>query len=382
MKISNRKIVVVNQAVNYLTIGICNEFAQKFENVALITGSVHVQGEELDTSIKIKYINKWKEEHGFKKVLNYLVALCKMYFLLLTKYREYEVFFISVPPMGYLLNLFVPHRFSMIIWDVYPDVFKIAGMKESHLVYKTWTYLNKKSFKKAYSLFTISDKMADLLACYVQRDKILVQPIWAIFQENKKVDQRENPFIQKHKLEGKFVVQYSGNIGLTHNVEALLDIAKQMVAFPEIIFQIIGRGARKKILENRVNEENISNCVFLPFQSDKMFPYSLSAADLGVVILDEKVSKGSVPSKSYNLMSYGIPALYIASEDSELKNYTIKYNHAECFIKEQLPEIKEYILSLANNKAYYERLSSNNINASEDFKRDNAAKFVNLYLKQ
>ena len=381
MKISNRKIVVVNQAVNYLTIGICNEFAQKFEDVALITGSVHVQGEELDTSIKIKYINKWKEEHGFKKVLNYLMALCKMYFLLLTKYRKYEVFFISVPPMGYLLNLFVPHRFSMIIWDVYPDVFKIAGMKESHLVYKTWKYLNRKSFKKAYRLFTISDKMADLLACYVQRDKIMVQPIWAIFQENKKVDQRENPFIQKHKLEGKFVVQYSGNIGLTHNVEALLDIAKQMVAFPEIIFQIIGRGARKKILENRVNEENISNCVFLPFQSDKMFPYSLSAADLGVVILDEKVSKGSVPSKSYNLMSYGIPALYIASEDSELKNYTHKYNHAQCFTKDQFNEVQEYILELSRNKVYYEELSRNNIKASEDFKRENATKFVNFYLE-
>ena len=51
MKIKERKIVVVNQAVNYLTIGLCNEFAAKFENVSLITGSIHVQGEELNNNI-------------------------------------------------------------------------------------------------------------------------------------------------------------------------------------------------------------------------------------------------------------------------------------------------------------------------------------------
>jgi len=283
--------------------------------------------------------------------------------------------------MGYLLNIFLRNKFSMLIWDVYPDVFKITGMTPSHVVYKTWVYLNKKSFKKAYRVFTISDTMADLLANYVNRDKLIVQPILSIFQENNKINKNENSFIEKHGLKDKFLVQYSGNIGLTHNVEILLEVAKQMVHFPEIVFQIIGRGPRKKILEERVAQENIANCFFLPFQSDDMFLYSLSAADLGVVVLDEKVSKGSVPSKSYNLMSYGIPALYIASDDSELKNYTQKYNHAQCFTKERLNEIQEYILNLAHNKEYYDKLSTNNVKASKDFRRGNAAKLVNAYLK-
>ncbi len=41
-KIVNRKIIVVNQATNYLTIGFCNAFAAQFETVALISGSIHV----------------------------------------------------------------------------------------------------------------------------------------------------------------------------------------------------------------------------------------------------------------------------------------------------------------------------------------------------
>src|SRR5690554_728229 len=135
-KIKDRKIVIVNQAVNYLTIGFANAFYQKFENVVLITGSVHTQGEELNASIKIEKINQWHDRPTRKKIVSYLKALFLMWWLLLTKYRRHEVFFVSVPPMGYLLNLFLPNKFSMVIWDVYPDVFKITGMKESHIVYR------------------------------------------------------------------------------------------------------------------------------------------------------------------------------------------------------------------------------------------------------
>jgi hypothetical protein len=45
-KIKDRKIVVINQAVNFLTIGFANAFYDKFEDVTLIIESIHTQGEE------------------------------------------------------------------------------------------------------------------------------------------------------------------------------------------------------------------------------------------------------------------------------------------------------------------------------------------------
>jgi len=381
MKITDRKIIVINQAVNYLTIGIVNEFAQKFEDVVLITGNVHEQGETLHKAIKVRKINKWKEEHGFSKVIVYLRALFVMWFLLITKYRKYEVFFISVPPMAYLLNIILPNRFSMLIWDVYPDVFKITGMKETHPVYRIWSKLNRISFRKSFSLFTIGDKMADLLTNYVQREKIVIQPIWSIFQNNNKVGRSENPFIKKHNLEKKFIVQYSGNIGLTHKVEVMIDLAEKMQQHKNILFQIIGRGPRVAILKRMVASKKLPNCQFLPFQSDDMFPFSLSAANMGIVILDELTSKGSVPSKSYNLMSYGIPSLYIAASDSELQNYADTYEHAKCFTERDLEKATDFILDLYKDKKLYEKMEKNNLIASKNFKRNNAQKFVEYYLK-
>lgn len=382
MKIIDRKIVVVNQAVNYLTIGICNEFFKKFEQVDLITGSIHIQGEELNSKINISYICKWKEEHGIGKILIYLKALFKIYFLLLTKYRKYEVFFISVPPMGYLLNIVLPHRFSMLIWDVYPDGLKITGMKTTHPVYRIWARLNKISFKRAFCLFTIGDKMAELVEQYITKEKIKIQPIWSIFQQNDKVSKEANPFIKEHQIQDEFIVQYSGNIGLTHKVETMVALAEKMKNHQHILFQIIGRGPRKNKLEQLVTEKNLDNCKFLPFQSDEMFPYSLSAANVGVVILDGTTSKGSVPSKSYNLMSYGIPSLYFAASDSELQNYANKFEHAKCFSECELDKAEAFILKLSRDKRYYDRFSENSVKAAGNFKRDNAEKFVKLYLNK
>jgi len=379
-KIKDRKIVIVNQAVNYLTIGFANSFYERFENVSLITGSIHAQGEELNSGIKVQLINQWYESPVHRKIWSFSVALLKIWTLVLFKYPRHEVFFVSVPPMGYLLNLILPNRFSMVIWDIYPDVLKISGMRDTHFLYRLWSFLNKKSFKKAYRLYTITPFMAQALEKYVQRDKIIVLPIWSIFQNNDKVPSHQNPFVKEHKLENKFVVQYSGNIGLTHNVEILITIAELLRFNDKIVFQIIGRGHRKSYLKKLVEDKKLLNCMFVPFQSDEMFPYSLSSADLGVVVLEELVSKGSVPSKSYNLMSYGIPSLYVSSKDSQLNIYAQEYGHAKCFTKQELQEIAAFIVSLSMDDNLRKQMSECALMAAQDFRRSNANKFVDAYL--
>ena len=114
MRKNNRKIVIVNQAVNYLTIDIANAFVERFYNVAIITGNIHEQGEPINEKVGVTKIIRWKEEHGFSKILIYLKALFSIYYLLITKYRNYEVYFISVPPMAYLLNIILPLMY--IVW--------------------------------------------------------------------------------------------------------------------------------------------------------------------------------------------------------------------------------------------------------------------------
>lgn len=379
-KISNRKILIINQATNYLTVGLANAFYEKFEDVTLITGGIHEQGELLSPQIRVDKIKKYAQGSNKKKLFLYVISCIQIFWLLKTKYRKHEVFFVSLPPMGYLLNLLVSNKFSMLIWDIYPDTFKITGMSEKHLIYKIWVKLNKKSFQKATSIFTIGTKMAELLSQYVAREKLVVQPIWAVFQDDIKIPKEKNTFIETHGLKNKFIVQYSGNIGLTHNVETLIEIAEILNNNEVIHFQIIGKGARIPFLKDLVDQKKLTNVSFLPFQSDAMFPFSLSAADVGVVILDEITSKGSVPSKSYNLMSLGIPSLYIASSDSELYEYAKAYQHAKCFTKKELHDAANYLCEMLVDKTIYETFSKNALLTSQLFKRNNADKIVTTYI--
>ena len=175
-------------------------------------------------------------------------------------------------------------------------------------------------------------------------------------------------------------MQYSGNIGVTHNVEALIDIAEHLNDEPHILFQVIGRGPRQPLIERLIAERNLNNVQMLPFQSDEMFPYSLSAADLGVVILHASVSRGSVPSKAYNLMSFGIPALYIAAQESELARYCERYGHARCFSADQLDDVAGFIRDLARDPAQHAAMQENAEQAATHFRRSNADRFVDKYL--
>lgn len=379
---SDRDIVVVNQAVNYLTIGVCNAFTKHCECVSLITGSIHEQGEVLNDKVDVRYINGWVERPAWKKMMSYIIACWKIYWNILFRYRKSDVLFISIPPMAYLLSIILPNRCSVIVWDVYPDMFKITGMTEKNLLYKLWSALNKVAFKRMYKVFTIGNKLSDLVNQYVEREKIEIIYIWSIFQNDESVPKSKNPFVVEHNLQNKFIVQYSGNIGLSHNVEALVQIAEKMRDHSHILFQIIGRGPRMPFLKQLVEEKNLPNCMFLPFQSDEMFPFSLSAADIGVVILDSATSKGSVPSKSYNLMSFGIPSLYIASVESELFEYSRKFKHAECFEENELNKASEFIFKLSHDSELYSAYKKKALSASENFRRRNADVLVRKYFEQ
>ena len=200
------------------------------------------------------------------------------------------------------------------------------------------------------------------------------------FSLKDKIPKQQNFFINKNNLQNKFIVQYSGNIGFSHNVEFLIDIANELREHDDICFIIIGRGAKKNLLKNLVKKSNLENCIFLPFQKDSDFIYSLSSADLGFVILNDKIDMGSVPSKLFNLMSLGIPSIYVGSTQSQLKDYAIKYNCAKFFTIDEIKSIKKFIIRMKEDSKFYKILSSNSTKASLNFNRKNADDLVSFHL--
>jgi glycosyltransferase involved in cell wall biosynthesis len=375
-------IIFVNQATGYLTIDIINAFvaSDHFSKVALLAGSIRVQDVPLSAEVEWNKVTLYDRGNPRKKFISWLLGSLQIGWRLATKYRSYEVFYITIPPFAYLWSLILPNRFSILVFDVYPDVLKIYNIRKTNLLYRMWSWSNKRIFKKAHRLYTLGEGMVQLLTQYIERNKITIIPNWSGLLNIKEVPRSENIFSREHDLQNKFVVQYSGNIGYTHNVEILVELARLMQMHANLFFLIIGRGERYATIQKKIETEQLMNCKILPFQPDDMLNFTLSTADLGVVLLDDKTAHVSIPSKIYNLQSVGVPILGIADTASELANHLKKHKNGECFNQKNLDQIIDFILQLMNAPEKLQALKLNSRMAANDYTLSNANKYVIMYV--
>ncbi len=129
-------------------------------------------------------------------------------------------------------------------------------------------------------------------------------------------------------------------------------------------------------MPEKIPESKLTNCLMLPFQEPKDLPFSLSSADVAVVTPGKDSSKLSVPSKTYNLMSVGMPLLCIADEDSDLAAVVRNYNIGQSFDASNLQVMKSFLMELISNTKMLNKYSSNALKASKDFGVENARRFV------
>ena len=301
-KIAKKSIVFLNQSSGYLMIDIVNVFKEKYAQRILITGFLNPRNRLLENDVKIEWIVEYNRKSSLKRLYTWSLAFFKAFVLIKYKYKNSDLFLVSNPPLSVFLPLFCKNPFKVLIYDIYPDAFvELNQFKKNFLLVKLWEAVNKKVYKKAQKIFTLTEGMKKRLSKFVDLEKIEVVPLWTDNDFLKAIPKADNPFIKEHDLEGKFVVMYSGNLGKSHPVEILLDFAKQ-ITDNRVIFLIVGDGDKYERIKNKIKESGLENLILLPWQPTKMLPYTLSAADLAVVMLDNCSIDLSIPSRTYNFL--------------------------------------------------------------------------------
>ncbi|MBP8959651.1 MAG: glycosyltransferase family 4 protein [Bacteroidales bacterium] len=373
-------IVFVNQSASYITKDIINAFTEEFENVVLLAGSISESGQNLAPGIKIHKIIKYNRKNQITRLLTWSVATLQILFIIKLRYRGYYLFITSNPPTSTFVLPFLRNKYFIQILDVYPDGLIAGGfIKQGSFFDKLWSKINSKYFNRAEIIFTITDGMADKVSKYVNRKKIAVIPQWSAFNKSEKIEKQKNLFIKKYSLEDKFIIMYSGNIGLGHKIEGIIDVANLLKNEKDIIFVIIGDGWKKRIIEELVNKYNLDNCLILSYQPVEMFKHSLASADIGVVSIAGGGEKLCVPVKTYNLISFKIPLLCITEQQSELANLINKYKIGETFRYDQINDMAEYILTLKNNKIIYSEYTLRLNECAEYFTNKNVKKYIYFF---
>lgn len=366
------KIVFINQSTGYLTIDTINAYTSKYENLVLITGTIGKSERRLNQIVEVEKIVAYDKSNAIKRIITWIIAFFQVFCLLLFKYRKYEVVYFTNPPISYLASFILRNPFSVVVYDAYPDALRNIGIKQGHWFYDMWSKWNYKLFNKAKRIYTLSEGMAHQLTAYVERSKIKVIPLWPASDSFSPIEKEKNIFVKKHHLKDKFVVMYSGNMGYTHNVDTLVEVADLLRDNSRIHFLFIGDGMKKPTLMEMVKKRKLDNCSFLDWQPFELLPNSLASADLGVVTLTEETALTSVPSKTFNLLAVGAPLLCIAPEESEIARIVTKFqNGLVCPATEQ-QKIAAFIVKLAGDKELHKQMSLSSLLAAKEFTKENA----------
>lgn len=345
-------------------IDIANSFHKNGFECSLIAGRVVCRDTTLNSGIIVQKIKKYDRTSNIKRIKSWLIGSIQILYHVIFKYRSWHLFIVSNPPFATLLPLFLRNQFSLMVFDVFPDAFTDFGiLKPRSLINIIWVRANRKVYKRADHIYTLTAGMKQALAQYIDPEKIKIIPLWTSNNFLKPVPKNKNPFIIKHNLDGKFVVLYSGNFGIAHYIDLIIDIASKTTE-ERIMFVLVGGGPRENDIKLKITSRALKNCVILPWQDIDTLPYSLASADLSVVTLSENALKLGIPSKVFSYMAAGTPILCITGSGSELEKLVLDYNVGQSFRPSQFEEMINYISELSNNPSLCKLYHENSLKAS------------------
>src|SRR4029453_14095127 len=147
-------------------------------------------------------------------------------------------------------------------------------------------------------------------------ERIRVIPNWAD-TEAIRPGSKDNAFARAHGLVDKFVVMHSGNVGLSQDVDGLLDAAERLRHLPDLVIAIVGEGARKRTLQEAAQRRGLTNVRFFPYQPKSELNNSFATADIFIVSLKRGLAGFIVPSKLYGILAAGRPFIAAFEPDCQ-----------------------------------------------------------------
>lgn len=262
---------------------------------------------------------------------------------------------ISTPPflptLALLQKALRRTRFVYWVQDLYPDVAVELGLLPADsAAARVLEVMSRTTLRAADAVVTIGDCMAERLASKgIRPADIDIIHNWADGEAIQVVDREANWFRAEHGLGGRFVVLYSGNMGRGHTFDTILAAARLLAAQRDLLFLFIGGGARRGEIERAAGE--IDTLKLLPYQPREHLAWSLGAADLAVITLQDEALGLMVPSKLYGHMASGRPILFIGPARSTVALVIEEAGCGATFANGDVEGVTRFITELAADPA-------------------------------
>jgi glycosyltransferase involved in cell wall biosynthesis len=306
-------------------------------------------------------------------------------FRLLAGSRVDTIVLLTNPPLfsvfGPLIRKIRGGRFVYILMDVYPDVMVRAGMlRDGALTTRILRWIARFPLVGADKVIVLGEDMRKVaIRSGASPEKIVTIRNWADPETVYPVAHEENRLRREWGLDGKFVVEYSGNLGVSHSFDDLLAVAEALSDHDDIRFLVIGGGVRLKEVEKAVDSRGLANVLIRPYQDASDLARSLSAGDVHYVSLRNGFEGLVVPSKAYGIMAAGRPIIYQGSEDGEIARMVSGEGIGYVIPPGDRKSLRDSILSLYRDKEICLRMGASARQVLVE--KYSAAKGLDLYRK-
>jgi colanic acid biosynthesis glycosyl transferase WcaI len=210
-------------------------------------------------------------------------------------------------------------KFVYVLLDIFPEgLIRLGKVSGKNIIIRFWQWLFINTLRKSEKVIVIGRDTRELVVrmCAECNEKTEYIPLWQDDNLIVPLDFETNRFVIGQRISDKFVVQYSGNMGLWNEIRTLGKAIKRNIEDVEFIF--VGGGLRKKELFDEFSIEEQKNIKMFPFQPNEIFNDIITASHVHLVTLKEGLEGIAVPSKIYGILAAGRPVIAMVPSNSEI----------------------------------------------------------------
>ncbi|HXV76387.1 MAG TPA: glycosyltransferase family 4 protein [Candidatus Polarisedimenticolaceae bacterium] len=213
------------------------------------------------------------------------------------------------------------HRSPLVleIRDIWPESITAVGAMRSRPLLRVLEWLELRMYDAATQIVTVGDGYRRCLlekGVAGTRISVVMNGIDRRLFSPREPDRR---LIERLGLVGRFVVSYSGTIGMACGLEVVLDAAAELNARGrrEVVFLLVGDGARRESLEREAARRQLDNVRFTGRLDKSQMPAVLALSDVCLVHLRRTpLFETVMPSKIFEALGMRRPVIVGVAGDA------------------------------------------------------------------
>lgn len=295
-------------------------------------GSTHVAYEEIH-GVRVRRVGAaWFGTRrilgrGFDAALFYVAALWAAWRTRLPGGKPEVIVTLTSPPyiglIGTMIRRLRRGQTRHVYWsmDLYPEVLTAAGVvRKTSRLGRTMAWLNRACMRRADRVVVLGRCMRDrVIAQGVTPEKVEIASVWPVSGPLEgPVPGPPSRYRDTWGLGEKFVVMYSGNLGLAHEAQTLCDAARRLRHRADVVFVFAGGGRRRDEVAAYIKAHGLTNVVEKGYEDREHLEELLRLGDVHLISQNVGFTGVVVPCKLFGIMASGRGALYVGPPEAEV----------------------------------------------------------------